>query len=451
MHKDIKIGEYLKEVCNQIRWKRAHDVLSEELENHIIDQRDAFIQLGMDEATAIDKAIEEMGDPILVGSELDRTHRPKTEWSIIALTALLIFIGLAIRFFEMDNTISSTIPTNIISLIIGICCMTAMYLLDFTFIVKHSKVIYWGIIIAILSIYFVSPVPYGGGNTYGVFIFMLMPTAFAALLYNLRSKGYYGIILSTVYFSIPLFIIRIFNNISSIMLYIVVSYSLISYAIIKGWFKVNRIKGILLYYVPTILMVATFFINNAYIRSILYSIFSPSKDPMEDGYIPAILKNMLHHSNFIGSGNLGVDYINKLPSKDTDYLLTNLIYRYGWILFFFIITLIGIFLIRSTRLCLKQKSLVSRLITLSILGTFTMQVLLYIAANFAVLSLNPLVLPLISYGSTSLITNMILIGIMLSVFKSGDLVRDNSKSLKYKKNKIIQLIDGKIIIDLHMN
>lgn len=75
LHRDTKIREYLNDVCNQIRWKKAHYIICEELENHIIDQKAAFVQMGMDEETATDKAIKEMGDPILVGSELDQTHR----------------------------------------------------------------------------------------------------------------------------------------------------------------------------------------------------------------------------------------------------------------------------------------------------------------------------------------------------------------------------------------
>jgi len=449
LHKDSKISDYLKEVCNQIRWKKAHDVISEELENHIIDQRDAFIQMGMDESTATEKAIKEMGDPILVGSELDRTHRPKTEWSIIALTAFWLFLGLTIRIIVIDNSMSSTLTANIVCTIIAICCMIIMFFLDFTFIVKHSKGIYIGVILLIFGVYF------GYSNVYGYsphvsFLFMLLPTVYAAIIYNLRNKGYYGIILSWLYFIIPLFIGIFLTTISSIMIYAFVCYSLVTYAIIKGWFNISKIKAILFYYVPSILILPTFLINNAYRVRRLENIFNPSStDPTGDGYIYSILKNMIRHSNFIGIGDLGGDYLRQLPCQDTDYFLTALIYKYGWISFAVIVAVIGTFLIRSINLCLKQKSVVSRLITLSILSTLIMQALLYIFSNLGIILISPLTLPLISYGGTSITVNMVLIGIMLSVFKSGDIVKDNSKSLKH--NKIFQLIDGKIVIDLHMD
>ena len=39
-----KIKQYTHSVCEQIRWKKAHSVISEEIENHIIDQRDTFMK-----------------------------------------------------------------------------------------------------------------------------------------------------------------------------------------------------------------------------------------------------------------------------------------------------------------------------------------------------------------------------------------------------------------------
>lgn len=76
-------------------------------------------------------------------------------------------------------------------------------------------------------------------------------------------------------------------------------------------------------------------------------------------------------------------------------------------------------------LCTNQKSVLGRLVSTSALITFTIQVILYVASNLGFQLLSPLTLPLVSYGGTATIINMMLIGIMLSAFKSGSLVRDN--------------------------
>ena len=76
MEKPETIREYLDAVQEQIRWKRARPVLARELEQHLTDQRDAFLEEGADLETAERLAVEEMGDPVRVGTELDRVHRP---------------------------------------------------------------------------------------------------------------------------------------------------------------------------------------------------------------------------------------------------------------------------------------------------------------------------------------------------------------------------------------
>ena len=77
------IREYLDTVQEQIRWKRARPVVVRELEQHLTDQRDAFLEEGNTPEAAERLAVEEMGDPVFVGTELDRVHRPKPQWGLL--------------------------------------------------------------------------------------------------------------------------------------------------------------------------------------------------------------------------------------------------------------------------------------------------------------------------------------------------------------------------------
>lgn len=94
MGKPETIRAYLDTVQEQIRWKRARPVLARELEQHLTDQRDAFQTEGKDPETAERLAVEEMGDPVSVGTELDRVHRPKPQWGLL-LPAAVSQIGRA--------------------------------------------------------------------------------------------------------------------------------------------------------------------------------------------------------------------------------------------------------------------------------------------------------------------------------------------------------------------
>ena len=71
MHETIQ--GYIEAVEEQIRWRRARPVVSLELRRHLEDQRDAFAAEGLENAERL--AVEEMGDPVSVGTELDRLHQ----------------------------------------------------------------------------------------------------------------------------------------------------------------------------------------------------------------------------------------------------------------------------------------------------------------------------------------------------------------------------------------
>lgn len=88
-HSAIQI--YLETVAAQIRWKRARNIIIPELAQHLEDQYAAFAAEGHENAEQL--AVEEMGDPVPVGIELDRLHRPQPQWGIIALTIFFTMLG----------------------------------------------------------------------------------------------------------------------------------------------------------------------------------------------------------------------------------------------------------------------------------------------------------------------------------------------------------------------
>src|SRR5699024_6637076 len=97
----------------------------------------------------------------------------------------------------------------------------------------------------------------------------------------------------------------------------------------------------------------------------------------------------------------------------------------------------------------KQKSVLGRLVSTAVLTTFSMEVVLYTISNLGFPLIGSITLPFISYSGMSTIVNMILIGVMLSVFRTGDVVRDRVLKSKGRECKFLEIVDGKIIIDLN--
>ena len=67
---------YLNQVCGQVRWKKAHGCIRQELTAHIEDQAAQYRKEGLEEAEAWAKAVAAMGDPVETGALLDASYRP---------------------------------------------------------------------------------------------------------------------------------------------------------------------------------------------------------------------------------------------------------------------------------------------------------------------------------------------------------------------------------------
>ena len=72
------MDDYLITVLEQIRCTKMYPEIEQELRGHIEEQAMANRASGMEEEEAMRCAIQDMGDPVETGVELDRIHRPST-------------------------------------------------------------------------------------------------------------------------------------------------------------------------------------------------------------------------------------------------------------------------------------------------------------------------------------------------------------------------------------
>ena len=84
--------EYIRKLLEQVRFKKAHKSIEEEIRSHIEDQINDNMSAGMDREEAEKAAVADMGDPVEVGISMDRVHRPRIAWSVVAIAVL---IGIA--------------------------------------------------------------------------------------------------------------------------------------------------------------------------------------------------------------------------------------------------------------------------------------------------------------------------------------------------------------------
>ena len=136
-----RIEAFIEAVAAEIRWKKARPVLMEEIRTHLLDQRDAYAAQGMAEDAAQAEAVRQMGDPVALGTDLDRIHRPRPQWGLLALALVLTAAGVFLRYSltaDMPAISLGDRQMDLLGGLIGAGALAVGYLLDVSFLSRRA-------------------------------------------------------------------------------------------------------------------------------------------------------------------------------------------------------------------------------------------------------------------------------------------------------------------------
>lgn len=441
------VDDYLSAVCRQIRWKKAHGAVAEEIRDHINDQIEVFIAKGTDEAAAAEAAIREMGDPVETGTQLDRVHRPKTDWPLLAMTALMVVVGLILRsvsigdpFFEsfkiqIGGKIHS-LPIEFISSCGPALIALAVFLIFyFTDIIKKGWVpaaIYIGLtgvapIISVLAGVAGDRVAY-----YLQYLLLPVPIAVTALFLQMKLRGYPGLVTSLLLFAVPAADALLIGSTATCVVICASCLAVLTTVVFKGFFNVHKVAGLAIIYAPFV-ATALIFIKSIIAR--IQSILVLGPDPLNNfGLRYSLAKSGLTTGANIVAGQ-DFDY-TKLPYYDDTNNLNYLIIRFGWIIFIFVAILVILFTIQLIRNCSKQRNRFGLIVSIAVTTTILAQAVIYIAANLGFMLFTPLTLPLLSHGGLYLILNVAMLGVLLSVYRTDSLSQTRVVMRRQDKSEV---------------
>lgn len=458
MQQPDKAEEYLETVRQQIRWKRARHIVVEEIRAHLEDQKEAYLKGGSSEEEATSRAIAEMGDPVTVGEQLDRVHRPRPDWTLLAITAALLLFGLLVPAATGGTVFGgyfglSWLENQAVYVGISIPVMLAAYFMDFTVLGKFPKTVLALYYFILVVCYFMKIGISINFRQYSMtYLMLLFPTVFAGFVYGMREKGYGGLIFCMAAILIPCLLVT--PDVTVWLLLCVSCYIILTAAVLKGWFRVVKKAAMLILYLPCagVITAGILLYCNSGSKRLLY-IFNPGLAPNAEGYLGTIIQKILSCTRPVGGGTAVPGYeayavTQLLPDIKTEFLLTYIAYRFGWIVLLAILGLLLAFLIRVGILCKKQKSVLGILTCLAVMSTLALQCLVYIVPNLGLIIFHPLSLPLISFGGQFLVINMFLIGLLLSVFRTGELAAEKAITEKAGSKHFIHYRNGQIIISL---
>ncbi|WP_080874107.1 rod shape-determining protein RodA [Oceanobacillus timonensis] len=149
----------------------------------------------------------------------------------------------------------------------------------------------------------------------------------------------------------------------------------------------------------------------------IYGWLKPSEYASDYGYqlqqaIMGIGSGQLNGAGF----NQGTQIQNgNVPEAHTDFVFTVIGEEYGFIGASMLILLYFLLLYRITKVAYEADNLFGVYLCVGIIGILAFQVFQNIAMTIGLMPITGITLPFISYGGSSLITNMIMIGLVISV------------------------------------
>lgn len=425
-----KMEEFVKSVVEQIRWVRVRENIAKELSDHIADQAAAYEENGTDREEALRRAVREMGDPIAIGAEFDRIHRPQTDYILLAMTVLFSLAGMLVLYTAGGLSAAPEVwVKQCITLPVSFVVIVGIYFLDYSFIGRHAYAVYGGLTAVFIVSRLVFTEVYGMLSQEFMLGYLFVPV-YAGILYRLRQGGYGAVVKAGAMQLVTVAVVYGFTRTMHAAISIfLICLTLLVIAIWKGWFVVSR-KRALAFTVSALVIVpaayaairlvgfggSTFFVER------LRAYFNPSAYSGGAGFFYEWIETQLAGVRFFGASwddafyaenSMGTPYV----SGTTPFIVLNMVCRYGAYTGVILLAAFAVFILRAFRIVRKQSSRFGFMMSVSCVMVFAVNCVEGILINTGRYPLTSMQLPFISYGIGTTLTYAVLIGLLLSVHR----------------------------------
>jgi rod shape determining protein RodA len=375
----------------------------------------------------------------------DKRYIKNFDYIIILLVLFLVCfgligIGIATRSpvedpeADITNSIEHfnlrQVKLQIVWFVTGLVLMFIAVSIDYHVIAELSPWLYWIVIGLLIAVKVIGATGGGAQRWLALGPFRLQPSEFAKLalilmlartLAKREEDGIHHIkelLPIAVQVAIPFALIYIQPDLGTALAFIAIVFGVLFAAGIS-WKLLALGGGIGLAAAP----IAWFFIFEGYQKKRIEIFLNPGLDPLGDGY------NVLQSMMAIGSGQIfgqvGVEggilkgntlsQLDFLPAKDTDFIFSVTAEALGFVGGITIIALYLFLILRIIRVASRARDKLGSFMTVGVASMILFHVFENIGMTMGLMPVTGLPLPFMSYGGSSMWTNMIAIGLVLNV------------------------------------
>ena len=353
---------------------------------------------------------------------------------------ILLIIILALMSIGVVGLMSATqgnmadVYKQLTWVVFSIVGMVIIATIDYEMLGSYSFRIYLSIMILLIAVLFTRPIN-GARSWFDFGPFSIQPGELAKIFLiitlakhidKIVSKDEKGInkpknlILVFLHAGLPIVLIMIQPDFGTAVVIIAITLAMIflgniSYKYVIPVVLVGIVSIFLLRYLILIHNMDLFF--NHYQAERIRVFFDPQIDPRGSGY------NVLQAQMAIGSGQLNgmglfkgtQTQLGSIPAKTTDFIFAVIGEELGFVFGAIVVLLFVLLLIKCVSIAKMSKDFHGSLIAVGVTTMIGIHVLVNIGMNIGLVPVTGIPLPFISYGGSSFLTNMMGIGLVMSV------------------------------------
>jgi rod shape determining protein RodA len=152
----------------------------------------------------------------------------------------------------------------------------------------------------------------------------------------------------------------------------------------------------------------------------LTAFLHPSSNPQKQGYQQEMSKVAIGSGQKTGRGvNSTQIKGNYVPEDDTDFVFAAVGEQYGFVGAALVLSLYALLIWRTLRILTMSKDLFGSLVAAGVLAMLMFQVFVNVGMAVGIMPITGVTLPLMSYGGSSVITTLLAVGLLQSIYVQG--------------------------------
>ncbi len=422
---DSRINDYVEKIGSHIKWKNYRVPVKTELQNHITDSVADLVEKGAVEEEAVSLTLKNMGDPDILGRQLNEAYKPQYNNKLIFAVYVSVFIFSLLAYFAILRAAGEYLylGKSLLGILLGSLGAVLLFVSDWSSADKFNAFTakaYCGVMLLCIVLHFMNI-----SNKARVIneILLLEPLLCCCCIDRVKGRKTGGLLMILLIFMLPLWIAYHIQAYAGIMIMAVDTWIILILTIKSTWLGIGRKK---LWYA---------LVSLPCIAALLYTV-AMKWDNILNSANAFFVKDVIKKSKLIGNGNTAA-FDNK---GMLDYPMTFLIANYGYLFLVLYIAFFIFLLCEIVKIYKRQQIFLVQLMLLCVLVTFIMEFVLSVLLNLGMPLAKGITVPFLDFD-LGIVIKFIQLGFIIKLDCFGNYIFSN-----YSDNKLFDIDGEKIII-----